>query len=86
LGDLSEVITVDGAALERLAFRRFFRLANFTFRCSHMGLAAVVGYVGIRRVEVANLITLSEGIRIGMPSEAIRARMITYRDREAAHV
>ncbi len=78
--------TIDAAALEHLAWNRFFRLANSTFRRSHMGLAAVVGYVGIRRVEVANLITLSEGIRKGMAPEAIRARMITYRDGEAGHV
>ena len=54
------------AILESLAWRRFLRLANGAFRGSHMGLGAVVGYLEIRRVEVANLITLSEGIRTGV--------------------
>jgi vacuolar-type H+-ATPase subunit C/Vma6 len=77
---------VDVATLERLAWKRFFRLSNSAFRRSHMGLAAVVGYVGIRRVEIANLITLSEGVRKGMSPETIRARMITYRSEGTIHV
>jgi vacuolar-type H+-ATPase subunit C/Vma6 len=84
--DGSAVATVDGAALERLAWKRYLRLANLAFRQSHMGLGAVIGYAGIRRMEVANLITISEGIRKGMAAETIRARLITYTDEEAAHV
>jgi vacuolar-type H+-ATPase subunit C/Vma6 len=76
----------DSTGLENLAWRRFARLANNAVRQSHMGLATVFGYVGIRRVEVANLVTLSEGIRKGMSPEAIGARMITYGGREATHV
>ncbi len=78
--------TVDPAALEALAWNRFLLLANRAFRRSHMGLGAVVGYAGIRRVEVANLITLSEGIRAGTAPEAIRARLIPRSGLEAAHV
>jgi len=77
---------VDAEALEALAWNRFARLANRAFRRSHIGLGAVVGYVGLRRVEIANLITLSEGIRAGVASEAIRARMTPRAGLEAAHV
>lgn len=57
--------SVDAAELEALAWERSFRMANRAFRRGPIGLGAVVGYVGLRRVEVANLITLSEGIRTG---------------------
>lgn len=77
--------SVDAGALERLAWSRFARLANLAFRTSHVGLGAVLGYAGLRRVEVANLITLSEGIRKGMQPEAIRIRLIACH-REAARV
>jgi len=74
------------AALESLAWRRFLRLANSTFRRSHMGFGAIIGYVAIKRLEVANLITISEGIRTGMAADAIRARMIPRTDLEAVYV
>ncbi len=64
------------ATLEALAWQRFLHLANRAFRRSHMGLGTVVGYVGIRRVEVANLITVSEGLISGMAAEAIRAHLL----------
>ncbi|HUX16983.1 MAG TPA: V-type ATPase subunit [Phycisphaerae bacterium] len=64
------------ADLEPLAWSRYYRLANRAFRRSHMGLGAVVAYAAIRRVELANLITLSEGIRLGRPADAIRRRLI----------
>jgi len=67
---------IDASILESLAWNRFFRLANLAFRQSHMGLAAIIGYIGLRRVEVANLITISEGIRDGISGETIRARLI----------
>jgi|WetSurMetagenome_2_1015567.scaffolds.fasta_scaffold145080_2 vacuolar-type H+-ATPase subunit C/Vma6 len=84
--DGSAAVTNNGSSLERLAWKRYLRLANLAFRQSHMGLGAVVGYAGIRRMEVANLITISEGIRKSMGAETIRARLITYSDAEAAHV
>ena len=76
----------DPAILEALSGRCFLRLANGAFRRSHMGLAAVVGYLEIRRVEVANLITLSEGIRTGVSTEKVRARLIPRTDLEAVYV
>ena len=79
-------VTLDPAILEALGWRRFLRLANGAFRRSHMGLAAVVGYLEIRRVETANLITLSEGIRTGVAAEKIRARLIPRTNLEAVYV
>lgn len=69
-------MVVDAPVLEGLAWTRFFRLANLAFRQSHMGLGAIMGYAGLRRVEVANLITISEGIKSGMAAETIRGRLI----------
>jgi vacuolar-type H+-ATPase subunit C/Vma6 len=77
---------MDAGILESLAWSRFLRLANGAFRHSHIGLAAVVGYLEIRRVEVANLITLSEGIRTGVEAEKIRARMIPRCHPETVYV
>jgi vacuolar-type H+-ATPase subunit C/Vma6 len=73
------------AMLESLAWNRYHRLARRAFRRNHMGLGAVVAFAAIRRIEVANLITLSEGIRTHMPSDAIRRRLIP-RNTEAIHV
>jgi V/A-type H+/Na+-transporting ATPase subunit C len=78
--------TVDLAVFEALAWKRFQRLANRAFRRSHMGLGTVVGYLGIRRVEVANLITVSEAIRTGLTAETISARLIPRQELEPAYV
>lgn len=72
--------------IEDLAWRRYHRLANTAFRRSHMGFGVVVGYVALRRLEVANLITISEGIRTGVGEDVIRARMVPRVEREVSHV
>lgn len=77
---------VDASLLETFVWRRYARLSNRAFRRSHMGLAAVVGYVGIKRVEVANLITLSQGLGTGMAAETLRARLRPRTDLESVHV
>ena len=69
-------MAIDASTIESLAWKRFFRLANLAFRQSHMGLGTIMGYVGLRRVEVANLITISEAISSGMTAEIIRGRLI----------
>jgi len=71
---------VDASVLEGLAWNRFVRLANLAFRRSHMGLGAIMGYAALRRVEAANLITISEGIRSGIAAETIRGRLIPRTD------
>jgi vacuolar-type H+-ATPase subunit C/Vma6 len=77
---------VDALTLEGLAWRRFLRLSNVAFRKGHIGLGAIAGYVGLRRVEVANLITISEGIRRAMTPETIRAHLIPRLRGEWTHV
>ncbi len=77
---------LDAVTLEALAWNRYLVVASHLFRRSHMGLGAVVAYVAIRRVEVANLITLTEGIRTGMAPEEVRKRLFPRADLEAAHV
>ena len=78
--------TVDTNTLELLAWRRFFRLSNMAFRHSHTGLGAVAGYIGLRRAEVANLITISEGIIRAMPPEKIRSYLIQENHGERTRV
>ncbi len=72
--------------LEGLAWQRYVRLANHAFRRSHMGLGTIIGYAGLRRVEAANLITISEGIRGGIAVEKIRGRVILLTEVEGAYV
>lgn len=81
-GEVSIPVTV----LERLAWHRYLRIARMTFRKSHMGFGAVVAHLVVRRMEIANLITISEGIRAGMDPDAIRARTIPRADIEGMHV
>lgn len=78
--------TIEPSALEAVAWNRYWRLSNRAFRRSQMGLGAVIGYVGIRRIEVANLITLSEGIRGGAAAERIRSYLIPRADLESVYV
>jgi vacuolar-type H+-ATPase subunit C/Vma6 len=78
--------TLDATSVEALAWKRYMRLANRTFRHGHVGLGAVAGYVGLRRAEVANLITLSEGLRLRVASDVLRARMIPRAELEESHV
>jgi vacuolar-type H+-ATPase subunit C/Vma6 len=72
----------DPSALEALAFVRFLRTANQAFRRAPTGLGAVIGYAALRRVEVANLITVSEGIRANIGEDMLRSRL-TPRRQEA---
>lgn len=72
--------------LESLAWRRFCHLSNQAFRGSHMGLGAVLGYIGLRRIEVANLIAISEGIRQRLTPDIIRRHVIFHTDQEVTYV
>ena len=74
------------SSLEALAWQRYLRLANSAFRRSHLGVGAVAGYFGVRRMEIANLVSLSECIRLGADDREIRTRMIRRAQLEAAHV
>jgi vacuolar-type H+-ATPase subunit C/Vma6 len=76
LRSAGETSELDPAEFESLAARRLLRLANTAFRRSHLGFATVVAYLELRRIEVANLITISEGIRLGAPPESLPARLV----------
>jgi vacuolar-type H+-ATPase subunit C/Vma6 len=81
-----EGTAIDLSTIEALSSKHYLRLANGVFRRSHMGIGAVVGYFGVRRMEIANLVTLSEGIRLGLNERQLRARMMPQNDREVAYV
>ena len=66
----------DPSALEALAWGRYARLAARAFRGSHMGFGAVAGYLAMRRLEVSNLITVAEGLRLGVPAGELRPRLL----------
>lgn len=68
---------------EASASNQLYRLANQAMRRNPIGLGTVIGYVILRQIEIANLITISEGIRLEVPAEMIRARMIP---RSVVHV
>ena len=76
----------DISSMEASAWNRYLRLANTAFRRSHTGFGVVAGYIGLRRMEVANLITVSEGIRAGLPRDTIRAHLFLNTTPEPAHV
>jgi len=78
--------TINIPAIEGQAWGHFLRLSNNAFRRSHMGMGTIMGYIGIRRIEVANLITISECIRKKMPVDAIRTRLIPRNSFEVAYV
>ena len=77
---------VTPALLEVLALNRYYRLGYWMFRRSHVGLGVIAGYAAIRRVELANLITLSEGIRAGVPPAVLRHRLIPREAQEHERV
>ena len=69
-----------------MAWNRYLRLANALFRQSRMSIGVAVGFAAIRRIELANLITLCEGMRMGMEPFRLRQRLITRSILEDAHV
>ena len=82
----SAAVMPEVARIEALAWKRTVRLANRAFRQGNVGFGAIAGYVTLRRAEVANLITISEGLRLGTAADVLRARMIPRADWEGAHV
>lgn len=55
---------------------RWLQLANLHFRQRHMRLGAVIAFATLRRIELANLITLSEGLRLGIDAASLRHHLI----------
>lgn len=66
----------DLSALEALAWRRYRALAVRALRRGHMGYGAVAAYMALRRVEIANLVSVSEGLRLKAEPGALSRRLI----------
>ena len=64
------------ADLERAFWQRLLQVANRQFYRSTSDFGAVVSFVTIKRVELANVIRVIEGVRYGMDAESIRAGLI----------
>ncbi len=74
------------AVIEALVWNRYLKLANTLFRQSQMSVGVVIGFAAIRRIELANLITLCEGMRLGIDPQRLRQRLVPRTVMEAAHV
>lgn len=62
--------------IEALLLSRYQRLANQLFRRDLGCFVAVVGFLALRRIELGNLTTLSEGLRLGIAADRLRQRLI----------
>jgi vacuolar-type H+-ATPase subunit C/Vma6 len=71
---------VDAVLLEVLALHRYWRLARAAIIRGSLALGTTAGYAALKRVELANLVTLTEGIRMGVEPESIRRRLIPRPD------
>ncbi|MCX7965199.1 MAG: V-type ATPase subunit [Syntrophorhabdaceae bacterium] len=76
----------DLSILESYAWKRFYRLCNKVFYQNHMGFGCIIGYIGLRRIEILNLIALSEGISGGYGSDYIRKHLVLRDYIEGLHV
>lgn len=83
---IEQTAPIDTSILENLAWKRFYRICLNAFYESHMNFGAVMGYIGLKRIETANLITLSEGIDLGFGTESIRKHLILKDLHEVVHV
>ena len=64
------------ADLERAVWARLLQVANRQFYRSTGDLGAVVAFFTIKRVELANVIRVIEGVRYGMERDEIKAGLI----------
>jgi len=78
-------VSLDLPTLEALAWKRYLKLANRIFRQSLTDFGIIAGYIGVRRMENINLITLSEGIRAPISDKTLRLRMIPPLPPETSH-
>ncbi len=79
-------ITVSPSTLEELGWNRYDRLSCRAFRASILGPGIIFSYSGIRRIEVANLTSIIEGVRLAMSSDKIRSRLLPRTEWEEVHV
>jgi len=79
--DAAGVFTIPD--LERVLWERLLRAANRQFYRSVGDMGLVVAFYTVKRVELANLIRVVEGVRRGLGPEAIRGGLIQPRRRAA---
>lgn len=72
------------AGIEALARRRYGRLAFRALRGDHLGFGAAAAYLALRRLETADLVTLAQGLRLGVSAAELERRLAP--GLEAAHV
>ena len=72
------------AGLEALSRRRYRHAALKALRGDHLGFGAVAAYLALRRLETADLITLAQGLRLGVSAAELEKRLLP--GLEAAHV
>ncbi|HUT37121.1 MAG TPA: V-type ATPase subunit [Planctomycetota bacterium] len=80
--DAARVFTV--ADLERVLWEHLLQEANRRFYRSVGDLGLVIAFYTVKRIELANLIRVIEGVRYGLPAEAIRTGLIRARQAAAA--
>ena len=66
----------DLPALEALAWRRLHKLAVRAFTAAAGGSGTAAAYLALRRVELANLASVAEGLRLGLEPGALLRRLI----------
>ena len=69
------------AELEGAAWDRYLRLSRRIWAADPVATSSTIGYAGIRRIEVANLITLSEGLRMGVEPKRLRSFLAPHSTR-----
>lgn len=73
--------------LEGAAWDRYLKVAKRIWSSDPIGVNAIIGYIGIRRIEVSNVVTLSEGLRLGVESSRLRSYLVPHPSRlEVRHV
>jgi vacuolar-type H+-ATPase subunit C/Vma6 len=86
--DLRDVNLEEGpdplaVTIERRRRAGHFELARRLFGRSDMGPGLLVAYLALRRIEVANLVAIAEGIRLGVPADLLRPRLVPVGREEA---
>lgn len=73
--------------LEGAAWDRYLKVAKRIWSSDPIGINAIIGYIGIRRIEVSNVVTLSEGLRLGVESSRLRSYLVPHPShQEVRHV
>lgn len=66
----------DLGELENLLWSNFYRKANHEFYFSFLNMGSILAFLYIKRIELANLMRVSEGIRYRLPAVQIQKELI----------